>query len=208
MKNYEVKGWLPIFPGFYGTIFNSDGYEEQELYNLNKERERNGLDPVDLDACEWDYDEYNNRIASDCTDYICSELEKLELISGYELEKLVSPAYYNYSNDSINVMYKLDDNNFKNIHKYLLDNKESFEDYLKGKYTSYDGFLSRYSNDVSDWLTESFKDDMIDSEHKLSSIFEFICENEDIDQYELYDYVETWINCTNWEDLVKGVVSE
>jgi hypothetical protein len=208
MKNYEVKGWLPIFPGFYGTIFNSEGDEDQELYNLNEDRLRNGLDPVGWDACEWDYDEYNNRVASDCTDYICSELEKLGLISGYEFEKLVSPAYYNFSNDSINVMYKLDDNNFKNIHKYLLVYKELFEDYLKGRYTSYDGFISSYSNNVSEWLTESFKDDMVDSDHKLSSVFGFICENEGIDQEELYERVDTWINCSNWDDLVKGVVSE
>jgi hypothetical protein len=44
-------------------------------------------------------------------------------------------------------------------------------------YTSRDGFISSYSNDVNEWL-EDWKED----QHKVGSILSFICTNEQMEE--------------------------
>ena len=109
------------------------------------------------------------------------ELVSLGFVSDIDYQKINSPKYYNFANDSIYVAIKLNDEKITNIINYLNENREEFSEYLKGKYTSGDGFISSYSNDVNDWLNP----ESLEHSHKLGSILDFILANEEFDESEL-----------------------
>src|SRR5208282_6264854 len=92
---------------------------------------------------------------------------------------------YNFSNDSIDVevIPKV-----KAIKEFIYKNKESYEKYLKARYTSYDGFMSHYDNDFTSWqtMTKNFTEFSVNG-HVLGSILEFICIKENITENDLYE---------------------
>ena len=173
----KIESYLPIFPGFYNTIFECDSEEcEIEYYN-----EQNGTD-LNWDDFNWDYREYHERMAKNCVNSIEHELKDFNI--KIEFQKLVSPREYNFTNDSINVEYSIE--NLNQIENYLKDNFNEFEEYLKGRYTSRDGFTSFYSTDGYIWLY-NYLNDGNKIQHCFGSILEFILTNEGYNQDDLYN---------------------
>lgn len=65
-------------------------------------------------------------------------------------QAFVSPKFYNFSNDSINVVYEyeiLDD-----LKQFIADNLEKVEEELKHRYAPSSGFIPYHSTDVYDWI--------------------------------------------------------
>jgi hypothetical protein len=118
-----------------------------------------------------------------CTSFINGHLTDLGIVAVFQ--SVVSPKYYNFSNDSINVEYQFE--SLDKLVTYLIDNRTEFADYLKERYTSYDGFISHHSNDVDEWI-QAF---MFGGEiaHKLGSALEFYLTNENGDdlEYSMYE---------------------
>lgn len=201
--NTKFETYLPVFPGFYGTIFNSECAEENELEYINQEREAKGLEPISWDDCEFDYKDYRDRLSKACVDAIESELKSLSLISEIKFQSLVSPKYYNFANDSINIEI---DVNIKKLQKYISENKNALSEYINENYTSYDGFMSSYSNDIDVWSEDTERFTNWDTnEHYLGSVLDFVCKNEGIDYYRLYEGCDGepyYINATNYTDLL------
>lgn len=204
----KVSTWLPGFTGFYGSLWD-DGQEDMEIENINDIRKGKGLPPIDYDACEWDYQTWHNTLAKDITGIIAGYLRDNGFISGFEFEGLQSPREYNFTNDSINVTFLLSKENEKAITDYLHTNKDAFEKYLEGKYTSRSGFISSYSNSVGVWLGDEY----LTHEHKLGAVLNFILEHhleteENIDNIDMWLYEQTsdsnYINATNYNELVEG----
>lgn len=160
----KAKTFLPLFTGFYESHWdNVDFYGEEEHFNL----------PDGMEFYEFvDWDRYHNHIAKE----MCSEVQHLlsDFVSDITFESLVSPKYYNFENDSINCEIEAD--SFK-IQEYLYENKDKFEAYIRDNYTSRDGFISRHSNDVNEWVREWHSD-----EHMFGSVLQFICENEGFEE--------------------------
>jgi ABC-type transport system substrate-binding protein len=158
-----IESYLPVFTGFYNTIFEADEeicIEEGKTYEDYK----------------WDYEEYHQRVAKSCAVIVGEQLKDLGI--KVEFKALVSPKYYNYTNDSINVAYHLDGNAFTNLLKYVLDNKDDFDGFIEHNYTSYDGFMSFFSNDGTEWLTEYiFKEEKLN--HVFGACLEFYLEMEE-----------------------------
>ena len=102
-----------------------------------------------------------------------------DFIGSIKFESLQSPKYYNYESDSINVLIEP---NKENISNYIYENKEEFCKYLKENYTSCDGFISSYTNDPEEWL-EGWHEDS----HKVGSVLQFICRNEDMEEPMYFD---------------------
>ena len=63
------KTFLPVFPGFYSTIFESNG-EDQEIDEINNLRTEKGLEPITFDDCDFNYAEYENEVSKECTNFI------------------------------------------------------------------------------------------------------------------------------------------
>ena len=110
--------------------------EENEIAEINSQREENGLPEITYDDCQWEYEEYHETVSKKVTDAIETKLK--EIIKGYiaiEYQKLVSPREYNFANDSLNIKVLVDDAAFDSIFHTLQDNMEEFKDYIKNRYT-------------------------------------------------------------------------
>lgn len=197
-KNTET--YLPLFSGFYSTLWELDTESvTDESGNY-----------VNFDRIEADYQSYNRDVCEHIIEYLNDELSDFSVRMKYL--SIDSPPFYNFSNDICNITVDVDE---EAISEYIYKNRISFEDYLALNYTSCDGFYSKHSNEFSDWEenTKQFKD-YTENEHILGSLLEFILENEDVTEYQIfcaydtsvYEYVS--INSLKWEDIDLGEAFE
>lgn len=160
MKTKEIKSFLPVFNGFYETLFQLD--TENYLYE----------EKLDYDDIEIDNEQYEKDVAEAC----CSWIEdNCEFIKKVVYEAISSPREYNFYNDSINCIIDVDVEAFR---EYLIENEEALNKYLKDRYTSRDGFWSSYSNSFAEWREETndFRDLDVDG-HRLGALLDFYFDN-------------------------------
>jgi len=198
-----VETWLPIFPGFYNTIFGPD--EGDVICDINSQRQSQGKPEIDYDDCEWDYAEYENEVSKSCTEFIEKELKERGIVTKIEWQRIESPKFYNFTNDSIDVAISLSPENTKKIWEYLHKNKEEFQQYLEEKFTSCSGFISFHSNDVDDWFAEDYS--ILNHSLRTGSVLDFICKNEELTEYDMREYC-TWggtsyLSAQNYYELTK-----
>ncbi len=164
----RVNTFLPLFNGFYGSIFDIDEYEEIMQYNQDNNTDCNE------DDFEFDYNQYYQ----DLSEEFCTIVEKLlidnNIITSLKFEQLVSPKYYNYSNDSIDIEVNI---NKDNIISFIKDNFAAFDEYIRDNYISRSGFVSHYSNDADEWFNELKTDSLVKDEHQIGAILNFIALN-------------------------------
>lgn len=192
MENQIIKTWLPLFSGFYYSTFEPDNEIDDYLYNLNNEpNEFNRV--IEWDNLDFDFENYQNDVAKFCCKFVEYELSHLG-INSIEFEDISSPKYYNFSNDSINCTISI---NPQIISEYIYKNSNSFIEYLRDNYTNYDGFISSYSNSFGEWayITNNFTDFENCHEHYLGSILQFICQNEELTEFMIFEewYQNHWI---------------
>lgn len=192
MKRNQLT-WLPMFGGFYNTIWELD-----TEYITDDNGKIISYDRMDIDHQGWE---------KACCEHIIQQLnyELSDFSLKMKFQSIYSPREYNFTNDSCNISVDIDE---KAVSKYIYENQSAFEDYLREKYTSYDGFWSSYSNKFADWEedTNKFKN-YSEDEHYLGSILQFICENEDLSEMDFRDsfddYAENYIsiNSLRWDDI-------
>lgn len=203
VKPLQVDTWLPVFSGFYGTIWETDSDEEMELENINEERKKKGLEPIEWDVVEWDYKEYKTGVVEGITSRIDADLRAMGLVFGVRFQELRSPREYNFANDSIDVEILITRANTKKILAYLKEHSAEFSEYLKERYTTRSGFISSYSPDVETWLDG----ETTAHSHKLGSVLQFILENENGERYEeeIYERLHSngvFLTAANYSELV------
>ena len=174
---HKIETWLPVFPGFYNTIF--EPCKDMEIESLYEARKENGFpdDTIGFEHYKFDYTEYEQQIAKNCCKAIETELKDNKLVDSIKFESVQSPREYNFENDSINCTISISDENIKAIVNLLLENKELFAKYLKDNYTSYDGFISFFPNELDKWLEMTNIETFQENPHVLASLFEFILSN-------------------------------
>lgn len=202
-----VNTWLPVFSGFYGTIWETDRDEEMEIENINEQRREKKLPPISWDEIEWDYEGYRQNVAKGFTRWIGAELKDLGMIDGVQFQKLRSPREYNFANESIDVSFTLSGANRAAIQDYLAKHTTAFKEYIAERYTSYDGFFSFHPHNAAEWTADL--SDTLEDEHKLGAVFHFILLNED-PEMEMSIYEDLSGNgCTlqakNYSALVEGL---
>lgn len=187
MKTIET--FLPVFTGFYNTIFESD--DSSVIHSYNQENGTN----FEYDDFHWDYSDYYNQTAKNCCKAIEKLLKEKNIVQSIEFQKVVSPKYYNFSNDSINIEVKI---NIDILIFFIESNKKAFDTYIKDNYSSCDGFTSFHSNDGDMWLKSLMNDDLDKPEHKFGAILDFVCKtliDEKDSQYWLYEQLEHYGYC-------------
>lgn len=196
----DIKTWLPVFSGFYNTIWELD---TEYIVDIKGKY-------VDYDRMKIDNDNWEK----DVCEHIISELSYLleDFSIMIRFKSISSPSFYNFSNDRCIVSIDIDE---KAVSKYIYDNKEEFIEYLGETFTSYDGYNSNYSNKFSDWeeITNNFTSYSDDMNH-LNTLLEFICESKDItgmnlrDSLDIYagEYIE--IQDITWDDADIDAVFE
>ena len=125
-----------------------------------------------------DYPAYRQAMAKEITDSICYELMGQGLITKWEFQDMVSPRTYNFRNDSIDIEVTADINHLIGLCKKHPD----FEQYIKDRYTSYDGFSSSYTNDPDLWLEDI---DDCNQNHKIGGMLQFLIDYNSDTLYEV-----------------------
>lgn len=181
----KVQTYLPVFPGFYGTLFEVDySFIEEDLRELEQElTEENIYSNIDIkkeiqdffwknDDNYTNYKEYENQVVKTCVNAIEKELYDLNIIKSIKLEELVSPKEYNFYNDSVNVEITFTKKHILNIKKIIKENFKEWTEFLKNRYTSRSGFISSYDNypESEEWQI----DFAIKKPHQSGAILEFI----------------------------------
>jgi hypothetical protein len=182
----KTETFLPIFPGFYGSIFESD---DDDALDCIKE-DNPGME-IDWDDIEWDYDEYQQEMSIKCCEAIEGLLEgELGLKIKIKYEKLVSPREYNFKNDTINVNMTFTKATYKRVRILLMENKEALEEYLTENFKSRSGFMSFYDHDLPTFYNEYLHPDDEKFDKMFTYALEFLLrEVAEINSRWLYDCI-------------------
>ena len=212
----KVNTWLPVFSGFYGTVFENDNTDfiEEDIKDycrenkLTKKQEQILLDTVYIsNSFDTAMEEYKNNTCLSCTRTIEKELIDLNVVTSIKMEKLVSPREYNFYNDLISIDVNFSKDNIKEIKKILSDNMDKWTQYLKDHYSSYDGFMSFQDNypESGEWQIDNiFKKGFKNQFTNTGAILNFICEINDIDEMVLIENnVDNNYLYINMESLMK-----
>ncbi len=160
----SYKTWCPLFPGFYGTIYEPDETSEIESYNDEYKTDLN------YDDFNFDYDQYYKDLSTEYVNKLEVEINSNILPVKMTFEAVQSPREYNFTNYSINIDLEIDLDELINI---ISNNKDKAAEYFKDKYTSCSGFISFHSNDIEDWLNIEYINEK--PAHRIGALLECAC---------------------------------
>lgn len=174
MPKFET--FLPVFTGFYGTLFEPDYSRVLDNYDVTS------------DDVTFNKESYFEAAGKMCCAFLQEELKLF--LAEIRFQKVQSPRFYNYSNDEIHCEILLLKGHLVAIQQYMKENKDAWQLYLDGRYVSHPGFFSKHSHKAADWkkITSNYKDFDQDPHH-LGAILEFICDNEEIDEQSMADHI-------------------
>ncbi len=183
----KIESYLPLFNGFYNTLFEYE--EEEDIESFNDEY---GTD-LDYEDFDWNYTERHERISKQICGIVESLLSDENINTTINFQKVVSPREYNFTNDSINCEYVISQKQYDLIIDYLKSNWTEFNDWIKDRYTSRSGFISSRSNNAEVWINNMKSESHL--EHNFGSVLEFILQNEGYETMSIYeqitdDYIE------------------
>lgn len=177
MKNFIYENWsTDIFDGFYESmLYNSDS-----LYYITED------EPKLKEGYIYDinYKEFTNDVAKNAVSLLWNDLNE-DIIKSMKFYKLWSPSAYNFATDRLQIKIDLDLNKLKSY--CFKTHSFKFNKYLKDNFTSYDGFCSFVSNNISDFKYQYYDD----KTRCIAVMIEFyILNNININSYKenLYEY--------------------
>ena len=180
----KTETFLPGFSGFYGTIheFNENAIQSDDIVErLDEEHVLDIPSSIDLDDLyEVDYEQYQKDYVEAYTDVIEEFFNDNGLKVKFTFQSVVSPKYYNFSNDSINIECDYEPSDIIDL---IEENFEAFQKYIEESYTSRDGFSSSYSNDADEWMNGIREDGFGD--HELGACLEFILTLYDFEEFDM-----------------------
>ena len=154
---------LPFFPGFYeSSLMNSDtAYwaikDEleymQDAYILKEHPEYKTLTEDDLD---FRYSDFEHDLAVAFADAWWNNAPSI--VESVEFSEIVSPKYYNFSTDRLFADIELREDWQEVMRAFMKDNADWLKERIEEDWTSYDGFHSFMSNDLSEWDKYLFED--------------------------------------------------
>lgn len=198
----EFEGKLPIFSGFYSTWFDPDYvFDTGSIYEflciqLDRRLPFTPIQYVDTtlstflkEATHYCYErvkikEYQDVVVKEAVRHV---QKRLNLILPSDARVTIvkpllqSPREYNFMNDSIYAMFQFD--RYERFRSYIDDRlsdsndmiRSVFERFLKDTFTTCDGFISFYSNELDVWQrkTNAFRSlDVIELWTVLSVLLE------------------------------------
>ncbi|MAX51515.1 MAG: hypothetical protein CMH22_06005 [Methylophaga sp.] len=172
-----IASYLPIFPGFYSTIFESYIAEEQYLED----------EDLYSDNVEFDYKDYETRVAESCINSIWNYLKLDGFSIDIDFEEVYNPREYNFENDAIYCTYKVSDEDFNTLIEYCKTHISDFKTFLEDKYSSHSGFISFFSTDANKWFNEYLDEDDSKFEKAFAGILEFYLKNEGYSSDDMFD---------------------
>lgn len=144
-----------LFPIINVGMYNSNISSENVFddYTIIDDKE-NGHIHYDVDYfwSNFQNDKYKKRIGELASEFLDG---KIENDNGIEItikcKEIYSPKYYNFGTDEIVMDVTF---NKTKVLQVVKKERETFNQFLKDNYTSYDGFTSFTSNNYNDWLVD------------------------------------------------------
>ena len=172
----KVQTFLPVFNGFYNTLFENilDNAVDNQIEYYNEQNNTS----LNYDDFNFDFITLQDEICRDAVSKIEDKLNEIGINCTINFEALISPKYYNFYNDSINI--EINFKKFSQVIEILEQNYDSFSQYIKEHYTSCSGFISSHSSYASDWM-EDLMEDPENETHKVGAVLDFILQ--EIDGY-------------------------
>lgn len=131
------------FSGFYESIHSQE--IDRAIESMFDDRETG-------EFAEWGSElswELDHDYSATCEQYSKEYVESMGHIYDLELtfDGVDSPRYYNYSTDRVFAKISRD----SVARMWRATDSDDLRDMIKKRFTSYDGFASHYSNDLSEW---------------------------------------------------------
>lgn len=196
---FDIKN--PIHVGFYESILSptANGLEEGYIEMLNDEREIT-LEDNQYAIVEYDYKEYEKMVTTDINEYFINEINsiikdrlKIENFLTIVGEQLISPSFYNFETDRSFIDVTANKEDLIKVIKYMFKHYyKELENYIYDHHSSYDGFISFYSNDVDVWMDKDILE--LDS-IELSSILDVLIHEYHSEEDLMYELLEISNNC-------------
>jgi hypothetical protein len=168
----KIKSYLPCFPGFYSTNFESDYAEESVL------EEHSETNYTEYNKVDFNYKEYRNRVGKTAIGSVENCLNNDGFSIGIEFERIYSPSFYNFENDSIYCTYSVNDEDFERLIEYCKDNLSEFKTFLDDNYASRSGFSSFFDTMPQTWFDEYLEEGSNKFERAFVGILEFYLQEE------------------------------
>jgi hypothetical protein len=148
----------------YQTITTGtfQGFYESDLYNSDTEYHYNKLCDDDKEYEIKDWEGFTTSVSSDITHALMAFEGREEdgIIGDYKFMRLVSPKYYNYSSDKLEIELEVD---VEKLRKYCYETqKDRFNQFLADNFTSYSGFISFVPNNLVEFMADEDLDVMIE----------------------------------------------
>jgi hypothetical protein len=201
----KCETFLPLFSGFYGT--NWEFNFENIAQDIKESRDEKGLySDFDINDVKIDYESYENDIVKNFAEALQDILSEHKFVSKIELQSIVHPKAYNFSNDSANVIINY---NAEAVKDFIYSNQEKFCAFLKSRYTSCDGFISWFSNEFETWETETLHfSDFSKNGHYLGAVLEFVCAELKIVEFDLYESVFDNVYFSNYAENMDEIINK
>ena len=176
----KVQTFLPVFNGFYNTLFEDilDNTTDNAIEWYNEDNNTT----LNYDDFDFNFVSIQNEICKDAVSKIEEKLNEIGINCAIKYETLLSPREYNFSNDSINI--EINFKKFSQVIEILEQNYDSFFQYIKDNYTSCSGFISNHSSYASDWM-EDLRENAENEAHKVGAALDFILQ--EVDEYKADD---------------------
>jgi hypothetical protein len=168
----DIKSYLPVFQGFAYTNFDSDYAEESVL------EEHSETNYTEYNKVDFNYKEYRNRVGKTAVGSVENYLKHDGLSIGIEFEKIYSPRFYNFENDSIYCTYSVTDEDFAKLIEYCKSHHTAFKGFLLDNYASRSGFSSFFDTMPQTWFDEYLEEGSNKFERAFVGILEFYLQEE------------------------------
>lgn len=177
MRQIKAKLNSNLFPIISVGMYNSHISPENifDSYTLDQDFEE-GYTNFDS---EYYWDKFDNNLyVQHVQDLAVEYIEDLEadlqdLLPSLKIKagEIYSPKYYNFATDNIDLEVELD---LAEVLAIVSEERDSFDDFLRANYSSYDGFLSHTANNYNEWL----KDVLEENEQALGAALTYIFADE------------------------------
>jgi hypothetical protein len=171
----ELEFEVPGFWGFYNTNYTYNGDLEYMFFNdpdsLDKKTKELYQRFIDYEM-DWQIDQ--DFIENVCKAYVDSFNNTMSEVLPHwnpaTFNLCCMPKYYNYESDRCFAKSVFSNDVIDDIETYLKNHRDNFIEYLRNRFTSYDGYFSNYSNRIEDWEIPIYKMDY----NELGAVIHFI----------------------------------
>lgn len=201
-NNDEITVALPLFQGFYGTCYDVNWEEYEEIVEKRISDSEYLENPTSYGDYEFDEPSYELMIAR----LYVREFKKYvpEYVKDIEVLRIIHPREYNHKNDEIEAKIKLSEDFRSKMKDFMSANEKWLKTKIKEDWSDKPGFWSFMSNDFNRWMKylEQTEITGVNSNY-YAEIIKYDILNEDADVANKID--EVILNTITLSEFVKCV---